>query len=264
MKVFDATRDCASATDEEKATSGVARRARQGLRAAAEGSLELRRLQERRAPGRSSTAVKWHAKFKDGKDSASAGTTAGASSTARRLHAHDDEDAGADVYELTQNLTRSFDLRYPWSYFRRGDREWNDAFLSQAVASNYFGRLRAYHWQIALDLARASERRPRERRRRPTLRHGAGRHLLLHAARGAHAGARRLQRRTRRSRTGTQVGLRPRTIEDHRRRDDERLQPRRRRRALHRRGLRQRQGRLVGLPELRPPRRLRDRRSRSR
>ena len=66
-----------------------------------------------------------------------------------------DEASSSDVYELTQNLTRSFDLRYPWSYFRRGDREWNAAFLAQSVASNYFGRLRAYHWMIALDVARA-------------------------------------------------------------------------------------------------------------
>ena len=158
MKVFDAARDCRPATDQEKASS--AWRIVHGKVCAPppkdHWSFDDFKTDDHPA---GLSAVKWHAKFGDGKDQQYGrvrwnyrwGEQYGAGGYMHTTM----QDAGADVYELTQNLTRSFDLRYPWSYFRRGDREWNDLFLSQAVASSYFGRLRAYHWQIALDLSRA-------------------------------------------------------------------------------------------------------------
>ena len=153
MKVFDAARDCRAATDEEKATS--AWRVVHGKVCAPppkdHWTFDDFRTDEHPA---GLTPVKWHAKV-EGRDKVRWNYRWGEQYGAGGYMHTTMMDAGADIYELTQNLTRSFDLRYPWSYFRRGDREWNDAFLSQSVASSYFGRLRAYHWQIALDISRA-------------------------------------------------------------------------------------------------------------
>ncbi len=154
MKVFDPVRDCREATAEEKAGNGW--RIVHGKVCAPppkdHWAFEDFKTDEHPA---GITPVKWHATFADGRDRVRWNYRWGEQyGTGGYMHTTM-QDAGADVYELTQNLTRSFELRYPWSYFRRGDREWNAAFLSQAVASTYFGRLRAYHWQIALDTARA-------------------------------------------------------------------------------------------------------------
>jgi Met-zincin len=154
MKVFDPARDCRPATEEEKAEN--AWRIVHGKVCAPppkdHWSFDDFKTDEHPA---GLTAVKWHATFADGKDRVRWSYRWGEQYGSGGYMHTTMMDAGADVYELTQNLTRSFDLRYPWSYFRRGDREWNAAFLSQSVASSYFGRLRAYHWQIALDTARA-------------------------------------------------------------------------------------------------------------
>ena len=154
MKVFDAARDCRAATEDEKA--GSAWRIVHGKVCAPppkdHWAFDDFRTDEHPA---GITPVKWHAKFADGKDRVRWNYRWGEQYGSGGYMHTTMMDAGADVYELTQNLTRSFDLRYPWSYFRRGDREWNAAFLSQSVATNYFGRLRAYHWQIALDISRA-------------------------------------------------------------------------------------------------------------
>ena len=155
MKVFDAARDCRDATDEEKASSGW--RVVHG-KVCAPPPKDHWTFDDFKSDMHPAglAAVKWHAKV-DGKDKVRWNYRWGEQYGAGGYMHTTMMDAGADVYELTQNLTRSFDLRYPWSYFRRGDREWNAAFLAQSVASNYFGRLRAYHWQIALDVARAKE-----------------------------------------------------------------------------------------------------------
>ncbi len=153
MKVFDAARDCRDATDEEKATS--AWRVVHG-KVCAPPPKDHWTFDDFKSDMHPAgiAAVKWHANV-EGRDKVRWNYRWGEQYGAGGYMHTQMMDAGADVYELTQNLTRSFDLRYPWSYFRRGDREWNSAFLAQSVASNYFGRLRAYHWQIALDIARA-------------------------------------------------------------------------------------------------------------
>lgn len=153
MKVFDAARDCREATDAEKATS--AWRVVHG-KVCAPPPKDHWTFDDFKSDMHPAglAAVKWHAKV-DGRDKVRWNYRWGEGYGAGGYMHTQMMDSGADVYELTQNLTRSFDLRYPWSYFRRGDREWNSAFLAQSVASNYFGRLRAYHWQIALDIARA-------------------------------------------------------------------------------------------------------------
>lgn len=154
MKVFDAARDCRDATEQEKATS--AWRVVHG-KVCAPPPKDHWAFEDFKSDMHPAglEAVKWHAKDVAGKDRVRWNYRWGEQYGAGGYMHTTMMDAGADVYEVTQNLTRSFDLRYPWSYFRRGDREWTSAFLPQSASSSYFGRLRAYHWQIALDISRA-------------------------------------------------------------------------------------------------------------
>jgi len=58
-------------------------------------------------------------------------------------------DSGADAYEVTVNTIRKFDATYPWTYFRRGNREYFSETLPFAVANSTLERLRSYHWNVA-------------------------------------------------------------------------------------------------------------------
>lgn len=58
-------------------------------------------------------------------------------------------DAGADAYEVTVNTIRKFDAMYPWTYFRRGDREYVADVIPFGVANSTLERLRSYHWSVA-------------------------------------------------------------------------------------------------------------------
>lgn len=58
-------------------------------------------------------------------------------------------DAGADPYEVTINTIRKFDAMYPWTYFRRGNREYFWETIPFAIANSTIERLRAYHWNTA-------------------------------------------------------------------------------------------------------------------
>jgi len=157
MKVFDANRDCRPATEEEKAANGWRIVHGKVCAPQAKDHYAFEDYQSGTDPlGAGLDLVKWHAKDKEGKDHVRWNYRWGEQYGAGGYMHTTMMDAGADIYELTQNLTRSFDLRYPWSYFRRGDREWSDEFLPQSTAAAYFGRLRAYHWQIALDIARSN------------------------------------------------------------------------------------------------------------
>ncbi len=64
-------------------------------------------------------------------------------------------DSGADVYEITANTIRKFDVTYPWQYFRRQNKEFAWWFLADRVAST-FKRIRGYHWNTATDIGRAA------------------------------------------------------------------------------------------------------------
>lgn len=66
-------------------------------------------------------------------------------------------DSGADVYEITQNVIRRFDQGYPWTYFRRLNKEyawWN---IANSTRSATFARLRGYHWNTARDLTGSTQ-----------------------------------------------------------------------------------------------------------
>lgn len=58
-------------------------------------------------------------------------------------------DSGADPYEVTVNTIRKFDSMYPWTYFRRGNREYFSETLPFSIANGTLERLRSYHWQVA-------------------------------------------------------------------------------------------------------------------
>lgn len=58
-------------------------------------------------------------------------------------------DSGADPYEVTTNTIRKFDSMYPWTYFRRHNREYFSETLPSAIAHGTLERLRSYHWNVA-------------------------------------------------------------------------------------------------------------------
>ena len=58
-------------------------------------------------------------------------------------------DAGADAYEVTMNTIKKFDATYPWTYFRRANREYFSGGIPFAVVNSTIERLRSYHWSVA-------------------------------------------------------------------------------------------------------------------
>ena len=58
-------------------------------------------------------------------------------------------DAGADPYEVTQETIKKFDYSYPFNYFRRQRRDWDYLRIPSRTATNFFERLRSYHWVVA-------------------------------------------------------------------------------------------------------------------
>ena len=64
-------------------------------------------------------------------------------------------DSGADIYEITVNVGRRFDLTYPWQYFRRLNKEYAWWTIPTTIANNVFARLRGYHWNTTTDIGRA-------------------------------------------------------------------------------------------------------------
>ena len=64
-------------------------------------------------------------------------------------------DSGGDVYEITNNVIRRFDLTYPWQYFRRLNKEFAWWSVPNSVAGTTFARLRAYHWNTTTDIGRS-------------------------------------------------------------------------------------------------------------
>jgi hypothetical protein len=65
-------------------------------------------------------------------------------------------DSGGDIYEATVNAIRRFDLTYPWSYFRRLNKEFAWWSVANSINNSTFSRLRAYHWNTTTDISRSS------------------------------------------------------------------------------------------------------------
>lgn len=57
-------------------------------------------------------------------------------------------DTGADVYEVTVNTSRFFDVTYPQTYFRRHNKEYFYEMIPGQIADRYFERMRGYHWVL--------------------------------------------------------------------------------------------------------------------
>lgn len=55
-------------------------------------------------------------------------------------------DAGADLWELTQETIRKAEYEYPLRYFRRSQRGWDDGSLPSRTARSFYERLRSYNW----------------------------------------------------------------------------------------------------------------------
>ncbi len=157
MKVFDAKRDCRPASDEEKAQAGWRVVHGKVCSPAPKDHWSWADFKSDSVYNNDPNfnAPYWHVKDKDGKERVRWMYRWGVSHNSY-FHTND-SDAGADPYEVAVNTARRFDLSYPWSYFRRTNREYNYRAVPSAVADRYFDRMRSYHWQVATSLARLSD-----------------------------------------------------------------------------------------------------------
>ncbi len=154
MKVFDATRDCRPATDDEKTTGEW--RVVHGKVCAPEPrdhwAWQDFPASDTLAPF-TNVAPYYHAKV---------GTKEYVRWVYRWGVTHNayfhtnDSDAGADAYEVTMNTIKKFDVTYPWTYFRRQNKEYYYPAIPARIADAYLERLRAYHWQIATSIAQST------------------------------------------------------------------------------------------------------------
>jgi hypothetical protein len=160
MKVFDPARDCRPATPEEKAVGGW--RVVHG-KVCSPAPKDVWKFSEFKTdavqPGLN--GIQWHVGDKP---------IAGKADQHDRLrwlyrfgqthnayfHAND-SDAGADPYEAVVNTYKRFVDTYPWSYFRRKNREYYTMNLPSRTTDRYFDRIRGYHWLVATDLARGGD-----------------------------------------------------------------------------------------------------------
>jgi len=58
-------------------------------------------------------------------------------------------DAGADIYEVVRGTIEKFEYSYPFTYFRRQNRDWYYRNVPSRVVNGFYERLRASHWSMA-------------------------------------------------------------------------------------------------------------------
>ena len=164
-KVFDPNRDCRAATDEEKTLAKwrvvhgkiCAQSPKNNLAYQDLKSDELNVNFGGSPTPIGSNGVRWHGTDETGKVLVRWAYRYGEDySTGGYIHAKPG-DSGADIYEITSNTIKRFDLTYPWSYFRRQNKSFAWWSLPGAVARNYFARLRGYHWDTATNIGRAAK-----------------------------------------------------------------------------------------------------------
>lgn len=148
MKVFDPARDCRDATDEEKKIGAWRIVHGKVCSPPPRDHAAWRDFVSDAIPD-GGLAPFWHTRA----DAATGGERVRwfyRWGTAHNSYFHtNDSDAGADPYEVTRNTVRKFDVSYPWSHFRRQNREYDYRTLPAAVADRYFERIRSYHWLVA-------------------------------------------------------------------------------------------------------------------
>ena len=155
MNVFDKARDCRPATDEEKAQGTWRVVHGQVCAPAPKDHYAFADYKSDIIPSVGAEGVKWHTFDGQGREHVRWPYRYGEQYGAGGYMHTSMGDAGADIYELVQNLSRRFELTYPWTYFRRQNREYSTLSIPQAISSQYFMKARAYHWQVSSTLARA-------------------------------------------------------------------------------------------------------------
>jgi hypothetical protein len=149
MKVFDPARDCRDATQEEKARAAWRLVHGKVCSPAPRDHAAWSDFDSDNLPGSSSNAPYWHTRptAKTAPDHVRWFYRWGTNHNAY-FHTND-SDAGADPYEVTVNTARKFDISYPFSYFRRKNREFFYDAIPSATADRYFERMRSFHWLVA-------------------------------------------------------------------------------------------------------------------
>ena len=164
-KVFDPKRDCRPATDEEKEIAQwrivhgkvCSQSPRNHL---AYEDMETSpiniKIGKQNAPI-GADGVRWKGKDENGKELVRWVYRYGEDySAGGYIHAKP-FDSGADIYEITMNVINRFENQYPWSYFRRQNKEYAWWSLPYSVANTTFARMRGYHWTTTTNLGRADE-----------------------------------------------------------------------------------------------------------
>jgi hypothetical protein len=152
MKVFDPARDCRDATPVEKAIGQWRIVHGKVCAPPPRDHAAWRDFLSDEIPG-GSAAPFWHTRD-GGKDGGERVRWFYRWGVTHNSYFHtNDSDAGADPYEVTLNTMRKLDLSYPFSHFRRGNREYNFMSLPASVADRYFERVRSYHWLVASSTA---------------------------------------------------------------------------------------------------------------
>ncbi len=155
--LFDPKRDCRPATDAEKAQGGW--RIVHGKVCGTQPKdhwkwSAFKTDQLLNQPGLDLQAPYWHVTEDDGVDHVRWPYRWG---VGHNSYFHDnDSDAGADPYEVALNVTKRFDASYPWTYFRRQNRQYVYTRIASRVADSFFDRMRSYHWLVATDLTQVT------------------------------------------------------------------------------------------------------------
>jgi hypothetical protein len=156
MKVFNAERDCRPATEEEKAVAGWRIVHGKVCSPPPKDHWAWRDFKsDAIQPGldgvywhtgtdntEKKERIRWHYRW---------GTTHNA-----YFHTND-SDAGADVWEVVQNTIKRFEMTYPWTYFRRKNREYYYKRIPSQTSDRYFERMRSFHWLIATSIGRGDD-----------------------------------------------------------------------------------------------------------
>jgi hypothetical protein len=163
-KVFDPTRDCRAATDDEKAAAKW--RIVHGKVCSQQPRNHLAYDDMKsdvisfKIPGQGTVplvgvnGVRWHGVDENGKTLVRWAYRYGEDySRGGFVHAKP-FDSGADFYEITENVIRRFDAQYPWAYFRRQNKEFAWWAIPSSVDNNTYARMRAYHWNTTTDIGR--------------------------------------------------------------------------------------------------------------
>lgn len=155
LKIFDPARDCRPATDEERAVAqwrivhGKVCSPTPRDHAAWQDFLS-----DATVPGDgSSKAPYWHARPEPNFGGGKVRWFHRFGSTSNAYIHTNPSDNGADPYEVAVNTRRKYEAMYPFTYFRRKNREFNFLFMPWAISRRYFDIERTYNWNATAKAA---------------------------------------------------------------------------------------------------------------